>query len=454
MRAHRCWWRLLAIPVAGLLLIAGCTGSGGGATKGRAPALPAQVQPPKATVAAGALLGVGNNASGLPVLERFDPLSLRPLPGPRLKVDGNPVVETVAPDRAAAVFGDQDTGRLSLVDLTRMRLIGTVMASSNGWTAAASWSGSSRVLLARADGDGSFADLLVLSTSGGQVRILRDRRIDGGVLASGRFAHGLALLVAGTNSIGPARLLVVDENAGVRTVTLSKISAGRQQWDSGDPNASPAFRQAVPGLAVDPASGRAYVVGADAPVAEVDLGSLKVRYHPLDQPTSPLQRLARWLTPPAEAKEINGPSRTALWLGNGLIAVTGMNASLLGAHKFKQEPSGLQLIDTRTWSSYAAAPHAGEAIWAGGRLLASGTSFSPDANQGYGLTVFGPGDRQPVHLFGSQQVTWTQVSGDLAYVSLTGDNGANTWATLDLRSNRFVHQAPGDLPQLLIPNQP
>jgi len=34
-----------------------------------------------------------------------------------------------------------------------------------------------------------------------------------------------------------------------------------------------------------------------------------------------------------------------------------------------------------------------------------------EANQDYGLTLDGPGDRQPVHWFGAKQVGWIQVTG-------------------------------------------
>jgi hypothetical protein len=56
-----------------------------------------------------------------------------------------------------------------------------------------------------------------------------------------------------------------------------------------------------PGLAVDRSSGRAFVVQARAPVAEVDLLTFNVRSHPL-------QPLA------GTADAVAGPTRHALWL--------------------------------------------------------------------------------------------------------------------------------------------
>lgn len=466
MWRHGNWWmRLLAIPAAGLLLVAGCTGSGSGsggtATTGRAPALPTAPQAPKRQPAARTLVGISHDApdaGGLPALQRLDPRTLRPLPGRSLRLDGNPAVVTVAPDGSAAVLGDQDSGQLTLVDLTRLRPVGTVTVDASGWAPGASWSGSSQVLLAWSSTNLSDSkasvDLLVLGMSNGRFRVLRERHVDGDVLATGRLGDRLVLLVAPANALGPARLLLAGQDAGVREVALPKIIAGRQMLDSADPNAAPSLRQAVPGLAVDPTGNRAYVVAADAPVAEVDLGSLAVRYHPLNRPTAPLQRLARWLLPAAEAKEVSGPVRSALWLGDGLLAVTGSDATVLGTSGFKQEPAGLQLIDLRTWTSYALDPHADTAVLAGDRLLTTGVTVEPDKDQGYGLTIFGPGNRQPTHLLGTQQVGWLLVNGNLAYVAFTAPDGATSHAVIDLHTPRVLRQDSGDLPQLLLPDQP
>ena len=80
--------------------------------------------------------------------------------------------------------------------------------------------------------------------------------------------------------------------------------------------------------------------------------------------------------------------------------------------------------------------------------------------RGYGLTVFGPGDRRPVHLFGAQQVIWLQVNSDRAYVDLTATSDFFTnpdpfardrqVGVVDLASNRVVARWRGRLPQLLV----
>jgi hypothetical protein len=62
-----------------------------------------------------------------------------------------------------------------------------------------------------------------------------------------------------------------------------------------------------PGFAVDPSTGRAFVVSPDRLIAVVDLQTLEVSHHGATR---------------SLAKAVDGPSRTAAWLGNGLLAVS------------------------------------------------------------------------------------------------------------------------------------
>jgi hypothetical protein len=145
-----------------------------------------------------------------------------------------------------------------------------------------------------------------------------------------------------------------------------------------------------------------------------------------------------------------------LWLGDGQLAVTGYDGSAKGHHR--EIPSGLELIDTRTWTVRQVDRHASSAVLAAGRLLAFGTAVGtgPDgANQGYGLTLYGPGDHRPVHRFGAKQVSWIQVNGDLAYVQLLDANLSDVegYAVVDLRSGRVLHQGMGNVPELLVPDR-
>jgi hypothetical protein len=442
------WWRLLTVPLAAALVVVGC-GVGGG--RGPSATSTAVVVPP-APVRAGPLVGAVPSGDLATELARLDRRTLAPLPGGRLRLEGTWPMLAVAPDRSVAVLGSDD-GDLEIVDLVHLRRLGALRTQPPGLAASGwSWVGSSRLLLFGTAGETATE---VLAVDLRARRVVHRQRFDGVVQGYARLPHGLAMLATPANAIGRARLVVSDADAGLRTVTLAEINAGFRQLDDTD-GSGPRMEQAMPGIAADPAGRRIYVVPGDGgPVAEAEVASLQVTYHRLGRPQSPLQRLARWWAPPAEAKIISGPSRTALWLGDGQLAVAGYDGSAKGQHL--EIPSGLELIDTASWTSRQVDRHSSSAMPAAGRLLAFGTAFGTGrdgANQGYGLTLYGPGDRQPVHRFGAKQVTWVQTNGNLAYVQLVDANLGDVagYTVLDLRSGRVLHEGTGDLPQLLVPD--
>jgi len=440
-------WRPLAVLAAGLLLIAGCLGSG------KPPTVP-PVTSSRAPDGGGPLLGAVWREDPVSLrLAWLDPRSLEPLPGRQLDLPGPWWVLSVARDRSMAVLGhgDEAKGKLAVVDLAGMRSLGTIGVRSLDFTQTARWTGRSRVLLVTGELPVSRHSVMLVLDPHAR-RVLQRQRLPGPVLASGHLPDGLVLLLAPSQGIGPATLALVDDDARIRTVTLSGIAAGSESVETGG---LPVDRQALPGLAVDPAGRRAYVVAAGALVAEVDLTTLRVGYHRLATPTSPLRRLANWLLPPAQAKgATDGPARHALWLGEGLLAVAGLDAEASNTRQGAREvlrPSGLELIDTRGWTVRTLDPHTSHIQLAGGRLLATSYRYDSDDGEpkGYGLTIYGPGDRRPVHLLGSDEVWDVQVHGDLAYV-----RRGSGYSVIDLRSNRVLRHDRRDLPAFLEPNQP
>jgi hypothetical protein len=452
------WWRPLVVPLAAALVVVGGCAVGRGRdvpSRSTEVVVPSTVVVPSAPLSravGGPLVGVVSSGGLATELARLDPRTLRPLPGSRLELEGTWPMLAVASDRSTAVLGSE-TGELAVVDLVHLRRLGVVRndvagAGVFGW----GWVGPSRLLLIGTVQE-SATEVLAVDVSGRQV--VRRQRLDGVVQGYTRLPQGLALLVSPANEIGRARLVVSDANAGLRTVTLAEINAGFKQLEDTD-GSGPRMEQAVPGIAADPAGRRVYVVPGVGPLAEVDLASLAVTYHRLGQSASPLQRLARWWAPPAEAKILSGPARNALWLGDGQLAVTGYDGSAKGHHV--EIPSGLELIDTATWTKRRVDQHSSSAVLAAGRLLAFGTAFGTGrdgANQAYGLTLYGPGDRQPVHRFGAQQVGWIQVDGGLAYVQLMDANLSNMegYAAVDLQSGRVLYQGTGTVPELLLPDR-
>jgi len=275
------------------------------------------------------------------------------------------------------------------------------------------------------------------------------------VSAVGHLPGGLVLLLTPDRTIGPARLVVVGGQGTVRTVTLGRVAAGFRPPKVEGPEAVGHQRGA--GLAVDPAGRRAFVVAPGAPVAEVGLDDLKVAYRAIDRPASPLTRLRRWLLPAAEAKAVDGPWRQARWVEGGLLAVVAGEQRV--ASDAKGEPvqrdriAGVELVDTARWRAYDLHARASGVDYQGGRLLLWGGTWASDATsstpRGVGLTVYGPGDRRPLHLLGRQFVQGVTVRGDLAYVWLARDQSSG-YAVVDLRSGKTLHAGDGDPPVLLL----
>jgi hypothetical protein len=191
-------------------------------------------------------------------------------------------------------------------------------------------------------------------------------------------------------------------------------------------------------------------------LAEVGLDDLAVAYHRLDRPVSPLDRLRRWLLPAAEAKAVSGPWRQARWVGGGLLAVAAGEQRVAkdadGELVQRERIGGVELVDTARWRVHDLHPTASQVGYQGGRLLLSGGTWDSTATRsiprGAGLTVYGPGDRRPLHLLGRQFVQDVTVRGDLAYVWLTREQ-RSAWAVVDLSSGKTLHRGDGDPPILL-----
>jgi hypothetical protein len=476
----------LTLALGGLLVVGGCTVGprATGAGPDAAVSLPAG---PTASVPSIArsprrVLGVlwrGKPGAESAELAWLDPLTLRPRPGRRLPLGQHGVGWALAPDQSLALLaggGDGNDGKLLVVDPRRLRRLGAIRLSRWWeWPYASSWLGRSRVVLA-GDGavegpNGDVNAVVVTIVDPLARRVVTQRTLPGQLLASGRLPDGLVLLLGPPDGIGPAQLALVDAGGRLRTVGLLGIAAGFQQPpDYNTIGAS--SRRAQPGLAVDPTGRRAVVVAADARVAEVDLRTLAVGWHRLQRRAGLVRRLAGWLLPAAEAKSVHGPVRLAAWLGGGLLAVWGFDETQPVMHGSTvaqwRRPAGLQVVDTRTWSATTIDPHASGAVLAAGRLLTFGRLLGPpsgsDSNrptiQAYGLTIFGPGDRRPVHLFGARQISWLQVGGDRAYVDLTASpdwfTSDDPFATdrvvgvVDLHAGRVLAQWRGRLPHLLL----
>ena len=428
-------------------------------------------------------------------LSRLDPRTLLPVAGTRqLRVD-DLVPWTVAPDRSVALFGPGEASatdvagdrpndaNVYVIDLQHMRQVAVIKAPAEvGSPRAARWLGAGRVLLlggrdkyetVERAGVTSVVPRPVLVATIVDVttrRVITQRRyVPGGeAVAIEPAPDGIVVLLQPSDRIGTVAVGHVDARAGLRQVRLGRVTAGFQRAPDGGDVGS---RQIVPGLAVDGHGGRAYVVAAGSPVAEITLAGLDVGYHSLTTPgraaPTVLGMLRRALVPataPAAAKLQSGPERHALWLGGGRLAVWGMDMDFRGtdgAVTGGSRPSGLQIIDTRDWSVRTLDPTAGRLVRAENRLVTAGvTARSTDEGEGGqaatgdGLRIRAPGTRRPVHVYAGRPLEWIQAYGRYVYVDLADPNkptaGEAGYAVIDARTGAVLDEYKGRMvPDLL-----
>ena len=355
------------------------------------------------------LLGLLRPPNESAILARFDPLSLEPV-SRQVQVPEYHDAWSVSPDGSQLALGISSgrslispsrrlSGRIGIliVDLKEMKVVGEVetgiAAEGLAWLAP-------RLLVAALQRGGT---VLVDPLTG---RILRRWPALSEPQASARTPDGLVMLFPGVLPATPeatagARLGVVDPRGRLRSVTLERIQLALRdgvQWDGA-------------GLAVDTARARAYVFAADAPAAEVDLGTMRVSYHRLESLSLSPGELGGSEVPSDD--ELIWRSRRALWLGDGHVLVIGHDGlEAAGGEDFVAIAAGTTLVDTATWSSCVLDARAGGAEFVAGRVLVYGRG-DPAGRGLRGYTVAG---REAFHLFDREQVLDVQAAPDLAYV--------------------------------------
>jgi hypothetical protein len=193
---------------------------------------------------------------------------------------------------------------------------------------------------------------------------------------------------------------------------------GGWETEQGDDESEVRSRELVPGLAVDPTGRRALVVPPVGSVAEVDLDDLTVTYHTLSESASLFHRFLDWLEPAAEAKMIEGNDRQALWLANGLVAVSGTDYPPIEAGQTDRagKPAGLSLIDPDDWSVRQVDGKVSGVQLAGSQLVAyeAGCSNAPES---FALVAYDLSGKQRFRLCRDEGFD-PQVVGSYLYVGM------------------------------------
>jgi hypothetical protein len=398
---------------------------------------------------------IGLASEGGPALVGVDRRTLRPRPGERIDLgrqgcasrSGGMMCSDVPPwsfspdrSRLAVVRNDGAVGRsLRLVDVGRMRVVKDIPISG-GSVGLVSWAGKRRLLAVQEDCCDEKQQLLVVDVA--ERRIEARRPLDGTVLRVARTPDELVLLVAPAGRIGAAWLAVADRDGGLRFLALDRTLAGTRTID-GEGHRS---EQRLPGLAVDPARRRAFVVGPGL-IADVDLARGAVSYHEPSRPVSLLGRLRDWLDPVAHAKGVTGPARSAHWLGGGVLAVTGYEEE--GPHGDREpriRPAGLSLVDTRTWTVRTVDRGATDVRVTGDLLLATGSS----SESSIGLTAYGFDGRKRFQRFDNRPAWINQVYGRRAYVGVAARSGGELGHVVDLATGRATATRGLQPPRLLV----
>jgi hypothetical protein len=385
-------------------------------------------------------------------LLRIDARTLRPRRGPRLLVTGHAFGWSYSPDGRLLALGDDSGGEVFLVDTRRLSLAGRVSASDYGQVFATAWLGERLLALANlcchSDEPATEEGFVLAVIDPERRRRLSARPLDGSIQGIAHTSSALVLLLGPRNALGPTRIAVVDAEGAMRSATLDRIFSGQDR----DAHDRPYARSATPGLALDLSGDRAFVVGAGAPVAEVDLTTLAVSYHDLSTPISLLGRIGSWLEPAAEAKvPLAGPVRSARWLGDGFLAVWGHDTEVTGEGRnvhMREIAAGVKLIDTRGWRVRTLDPAAVSFAVAGETLLTYGARWDSATRKmsGVGLTAFGPTGSVRYKRFGSASIHIVHPLGSRIAVQ----DSPRFYSILDARTGGVLHRFRGAMPQPLI----
>jgi hypothetical protein len=353
-------------------------------------------------------------------LVRVDHETLRPIRGKALAVGSggcaarsggtacwsNPAW-TVSPNGARLAFARNDTSSLQVADPTRLRVT-TRVEFDGGSIGALAWPVPRR-LIAVQEAIGERQRVIAFDL--GKKRVVVRRALNGTVTRLARTARGFVLLLAPAERIGEARIAVVDSRGAVRFASVPRILLGTKLLGTGNEHRVDS-RQ--PGLAVDEEGQRAVVV-ADDLVAEVNLRTLEVAYRELQRPRSLLSRLWSWLEPAAAAKQVNGYHRRAEWLGDDLVAVSGSDSD--GG---RQQPAGLELLDTRAWTTRMVDSRALDFEIADDALVATGWRWDSSGRNaiGTGLAAYRLDGTERFRLFDGDHAWLAEVYDGRAYVTL------------------------------------
>ena len=351
--------------------------------------------------------GYGNS-----IVARYDPLTLA-RSGPRVRLGGNASSWSWSPHRrylAVASYPQQ----LTVVDVVTMRVVSRVRIAPGGASVRAVTWARDRVLAVVETPRG----VTVTAVDPLAGRLVRRTRLPRPfTFELGRLPDGLVFLL-GAQGLAPAQIAVVDAEGATRVATVPQVTVGLEAVSAPD------REQRLPGLAVDPVGRKAYLVDGTR-VVTVDLWTLAVT------DPGPLRTLA---------KVSSGSVRSARWLGNGRLAVSGCDWSSRGGCG----DVGLRIVDVRNRTARVVDAEASSFTVAGRLLLVE----SAPSRRELHVTAYGFDGRQRYRreLPGT---TWLKKQGRVGYAC----RDAFLRTTIDLATGSTIRTGfPADTrcPALLV----
>jgi hypothetical protein len=360
---------------------------------------------------------LGVSWDGVGELAWLDARTLAPV-GRGLSIGPPPTgVAARSPDGRTIALASGTKAELRFVDIRVLRARGQLAVRGTGSLRESIWPSPNRLVAVRS---GLDAEVVVVDPRAR--RVLERRPLEGQPLYVIPAGRRLVALFAPPGAIGQARLVVIDENAAVRTLPLPRVEAGftppRPERDVG--------RHASPGLAVDPEGTRAAVVTPET-VLKIDLEALAVvRQH---------RAAAR--APAGIAKFMEGWSRGAVWLGDHTVAVSG-STDVVDGDRVKHVSIGVELVDLASGARRSLDPTANGAMRAGSLLL----TFGGSALRGYDLA-----GRQRFELLRGRDTAYVQTAGRWIYV---GRDNSTVFTIVDARAGKVVGTARTPYPTIVL----
>jgi hypothetical protein len=370
-------------------------------------------------------------------------LTLKQRKGRSLRVGTRTIAWSFSPERSKLVLADYaSAGSLLFVDTHAMRSLGILDLGGFAQVQATFWPDESRLyvlvtrLTRREDGNFDRAPSSIIAVDPTARKVVGERSLDGWAYNGGHGAGVLAFLLGPEDGVGPARLAVVGADGSVRTVGLDGVQVGSDSYDPSNPTAVGRFE--VPGVAVAPDGSRAFVV-SPGQIAAVDLRSLDVSYHRLGSTSRRLQKGAQ-----------EGKLRLALLAGDRLLVTGNDDTTSVGADgtpRVEPHPIGLQLVDTRDWSTKTIDQTTSYAVVTSNAIFATSLAWDPKRQRalGGGATIYDLSGARRAHIFRGQEV-YALAVGRRAFVPRDGQR----YTIVSTTTGRIVRTLDGLMPEPLV----